>query len=822
MGKTIDIGGRIHNPEVGNVVTGANEILDDTKNKKQDVINSEVDSALEALDANKQDNLTFDQTPTESSTNPVTSGGVYAADLALQQAIEAILTLIPSAASALNQLADKSFVNSSIATASATFRGTYNLVSDLHLSVTASHQDIATALASAVSTADNNDYCFVQIPTSDTSSDIRVTERYKYNGTAWAYEYDLNNSGFTATQWEAINSGITALLVTKLGALPTAAELATSLAGKQNVLTFDNVPVSGSDNPVKSGGLYQLFAAIDAKFPSDASANNKLVAENRLAAYVTAIIEALDASFDLTSADGHVTFRMTQTNGVITSVQILTSDIASASALTTLGGRVSTNETDIANLQAAYAGLTQSDVIVGTLPSSGQQQNKIYRQPDPDHNPPQFYSDYMWNGSTWVLMAQYNNAIDAVPTAGSHNLVESGGVKDAIDEVADKVFEISFDLNGFLDNYGWRVDVGTSYATTEYVKVKEGEKWYYTGQFSNSAFLGAVYGYADKSTAQSAVLVAIDSAARKDYEFTIPSGVNYIRACSLNSVETNLYNKNIIEYRLSKLEDDLEIIEVGTGKQYTKVYDAFVAAAALTKKVQINIYQGEYDFYTEFGGENFISSVDPSATWDQILPTFKNKVTIKGIGDVNISMMIPDNVYETYTSVCNKLSIINNQGDIYIKDISLTAKNCRYAIHDESNGSDFIDTIHKFENIRVNTQNCLASCGIGLSTAEYEFYKCIFKGGSLYMHSWPANKGAKIKICDSVLANNLSLNNYGAYRNDVFIGNSYVSYATIGTEDSTNYTTNYFDVLMVDCNLSTLGVSPAITTNPYPLQCYNW
>ena len=434
MGKTIDIGGRIHNPEVGNVVTGANEILDDTKNKKQDVINGEVDAALEALDANKQDNLTFDQTPTESSTNPVTSGGVYAADLALQQAIEAILTLIPSAASALNQLADKSFVNSSIATASATFRGTYNLVSELHLSVTASHQDIATALASAVSTADNNDYCFVQIPTSDTSSDIRVTERYKFNGTAWQYEYDLNNSGFTAQQWEAINSGITALLVTKLGALPTAAELAISLAGKQNVLTFDNVPVSGSDNPVKSGGLYQLFTAIDAKFPSDASSSNKLVAENRLAAYVTAVIEALDASFDLTSADGHVTFRMTQTNGVIASVQILTSDIASASALTTLGGRVSTNETDIANLQAAYAGLTQSDVIVGTLPSSGQQQNKIYRQPDQDHTPPQFYSDYMWNGSTWVLMATYNNAIDAIPTAGSHNLVESGGIVEIYGE----------------------------------------------------------------------------------------------------------------------------------------------------------------------------------------------------------------------------------------------------------------------------------------------------------------------------------------------------------------------------------------------------
>lgn len=432
MEKVINIGGRLHNPVVGGAVTGANEIKDDTKGKMQNVINTETDAELVRLDEEKQEKLTFDQTPTENSTNPVTSGGVYAADAALQQAIEAILLLIPSAASALNQLADKSFVNSSIATATATFRGTYNLVTDLGLTVSATHPQIATALASEVSTADNNDYCFVQIPVSDQSQLIRVTERYKFNGTTWSYEYDLNNSGFTADQWAAINSGITTLLVTKLGALPTAAELATMFAGKQNTLTFDTTPVNGSANPVTSGGLYAKFAAIEAMTPSDADANNKLVAENRLVAYVATVIGALDASYNITSADGHVTFKLTQADGTITSVQILTDDIASAAALTTLGGRVSTAEADIDALQAAYSALTQSDVVIveGALPSSGQQQNIIYRQPDQDHTPPQFYSDYMWNGTTWVLMAAYMNGIDPRPKKGSQNLVTSGGVFD--------------------------------------------------------------------------------------------------------------------------------------------------------------------------------------------------------------------------------------------------------------------------------------------------------------------------------------------------------------------------------------------------------
>lgn len=113
----------------------------------------------------------------------------------------------------------KDFVNSSIQTATAEYKGSYNLVSDLSLAVSATHSQIASALASAVSGADNNDYCFVEIPTNaGTLTEISKIERYKYNGTSWSYEYALNNSGFTAAQWSAINSGITSSLVTSFGA----------------------------------------------------------------------------------------------------------------------------------------------------------------------------------------------------------------------------------------------------------------------------------------------------------------------------------------------------------------------------------------------------------------------------------------------------------------------------------------------------------------------------------------------------------------------------------------------------------------------------
>ena len=147
--------------------------------------------------------------------------------------IDVIEGKIPAAASPSNQLADKAFVNSSIATATATYRGAYNLVSDLHLTISATEADVATALAASIQTADNNDYCFVQVPVAnDNPTEIARVDRYKYNGTAWALEYTLNNSGYTASQWAALNSGITSGLVAKLIDLPTNAQLTGQLATK--------------------------------------------------------------------------------------------------------------------------------------------------------------------------------------------------------------------------------------------------------------------------------------------------------------------------------------------------------------------------------------------------------------------------------------------------------------------------------------------------------------------------------------------------------------------------------------------------------------
>ena len=150
-------------------------------------------------------------------------------------AIAAVEAKIPAQASDENQLADKSFVNSSVATNTANFIGTF---------------DSLAALNAYSGTKTNNDYAFVQ---SKDAAGNTLFERYKWNGTTWLYEYALNNSSFTSAQWAAVNSGITA------GMIPSGAGSADPLAKKSLVTAVSDI-----------------VDAITGKIPSAASATNQL------------------------------------------------------------------------------------------------------------------------------------------------------------------------------------------------------------------------------------------------------------------------------------------------------------------------------------------------------------------------------------------------------------------------------------------------------------------------------------------------------------------------------------------------------------------
>ena len=151
--------------------------------------------------------------------------------------ITTINSKIPEQASAQNQLADKEFVNSSIATNTGNFIGTFQSIADRD-----AYQGTLT----------NNDYCFV-VETDQIGN--TVYNRYKWSTAttpaAWQFEYALNNSSFTADQWAAINSNITAAgttqITTNKNAIGTLSNLTTT-AKTDVVSAINEINSSKQDN----------------------------------------------------------------------------------------------------------------------------------------------------------------------------------------------------------------------------------------------------------------------------------------------------------------------------------------------------------------------------------------------------------------------------------------------------------------------------------------------------------------------------------------------------------------------------------------------
>ena len=124
--------------------------------------------------------------------------------------------LIPPQASTSNQLADKAFVNSSVQTATANFRGNWATWNDVPDQSEYYPVDYAGSRTPTV-----NDYLVVQDASGYVGSQtLEGTWRFKYSGEwsvdnigGWLPEYQVNETPMTAAQLAALNSNITAAKV---------------------------------------------------------------------------------------------------------------------------------------------------------------------------------------------------------------------------------------------------------------------------------------------------------------------------------------------------------------------------------------------------------------------------------------------------------------------------------------------------------------------------------------------------------------------------------------------------------------------------------
>lgn len=124
----------------------------------------------------------------------------------------------------------------------------------------------------------------------------------------------------------------------------------------------------------------------------------------------------------------------------------------------------------------------QTTVVTDILPSTGAA-NTIYRVGK--WNGTQYntvvYSEYAWDGSTYVLLDVKEYGIDDKPTAGSDNFVKSRGVFESLTELAGEVFETKDTTvespqyeEGFMYTDG-RITSNTSYGIVKPIEMLKGD-----------------------------------------------------------------------------------------------------------------------------------------------------------------------------------------------------------------------------------------------------------------------------------------------------------------------------------------------------------
>lgn len=180
--------------------------------------------------------------------------------------ISAIEKKIPTQASETNQLADKDFVNSTINSSAAFFRGAYDTKALLDQWQTA-NPGVAT----------NNDYAYVS---ADETHDGEAW-RYIYvdDGVTvgWQAQFRVNETPFTEAQLKAINSGITSDLTAKITANETAIseEAARAQAAESDLSdTLDTtrdavVEVAGKVNNIENGTATVPNASVAVKLGTE-------------------------------------------------------------------------------------------------------------------------------------------------------------------------------------------------------------------------------------------------------------------------------------------------------------------------------------------------------------------------------------------------------------------------------------------------------------------------------------------------------------------------------------------------------------------------
>ena len=143
---------------------------------------------------------------------------------------------------------------------------------------------------------------------------------------------------------------------------------------------------------------------------------------------------------------------------------------------------------------------------------------------------------------------------------------------------------------------------------------------------------------------------------------------------------------------------DIHVAKDGTG-DFSSIVSAVNYANNIQGTGEINIYvhTGTYDVLSELGGSTFLASVEDNTSERQGLGIWRDNVNIIGVGNVVLRCELPNDA--TYNQSARVSTLNMGQYDANIENLIIIGKNCRYAVHDESNNWTRY-TKRKVKNVR--------------------------------------------------------------------------------------------------------------------------
>lgn len=147
--------------------------------------------------------------------------------------------------------------------------------------------------------------------------------------------------------------------------------------------------------------------------------------------------------------------------------------------------------------------------------------------------------------------------------------------------------------------------------------------------------------------------------------------------------------------------------------------------------ITLYIHSGEYDILQELGGDNFLRTVENTNSERQGIEV-PDYVNIIGVGDVRLKMDVPDD--KTTRATSSRISVLNAWRHNTIKNIKITVRNTRYAVHDETNNQfanndmKYIDCYFEHLGNKSGVWNSTQAYAAGMgSGGNYYFENCTFK-----------------------------------------------------------------------------------------------